>query len=57
MISIRNGGKDIYYNLSSNKKRLITIPFGQEPIDALTDFFRTDDGIEVMEMLKKKLEE
>lgn len=57
MISIRNGGKDIYYNLSSNKKRLITIPFGQEPIDALTDFFRTDDGIEVMEMFKKKLEE
>lgn len=57
MISIRNGGKDIYFNLPSNKKRLITVPFGQEPVEALADFFRTDDGIEVMQMLEKKLEE
>ena len=56
LITSRNNDKEIYYNLSSNKKRLITVPFGQSPAEALADFFKTDDGIEVMRMLEKAIE-
>jgi hypothetical protein len=56
LITSRNNDKEIYYNLSSNKKRLITVPFGQSPVEAMVDFFKTNDGIEVMQMLEKALE-
>lgn len=56
IVTSRNNDKEIYYNLSSNKKRLITVPFGQSPVEALVDFFKTDDGLEVMKTLEKKLE-
>lgn len=56
VLASRNNDKEVYYNLSTNKKRLITVPFGQKPAEALADFFKTDDGIEVMKMLQKKVE-
>lgn len=56
VVTPRNADKEIYYNLPSNKKRLITVPFGQSPAEALADFFKTDDGIEVMKTLEKKLD-
>lgn len=55
VLASRNNDKEVYYNLSTNKKRLITVPFGQKPAEALADFFKTDDGIEVMKMLQKRL--
>ena len=38
-----------------NKKKLLTVPFNEKPISALAAYFQTDDGIEIMEMLDKKL--
>lgn len=55
LLSLRNNGREIYYNLKNNKKRLLTIPFGEEPVGVLTAFFQTDEGLEAYELLKKKL--
>lgn len=57
LLSIKNKGKDIYFNLPSNKKKLISIPFGDSPIYTLATFFQTNDGVELMAMLEKKLED
>jgi hypothetical protein len=57
LLSIRNKGKDVYFNLPQNKKKLLSIPFGDTAIQALAMFFQTDDGIELMSMLENKLED
>lgn len=57
LLSLKNKKKDIYFNLPSNKKKLIGIPFGDSPIYTLASFFQTNDGIEVMTMLENKLED
>lgn len=57
LLSLKNKGKDIYFSLPSNKKKLMSIPFGESPISTLATFFQTNDGIEVMSMLENKLEE
>lgn len=57
LLILKNKGKDIYFNLSDNKKKLLTIPFGDEASSALVSFFQTDDGIEVMRTLENLLED
>ncbi len=56
LISLKNNNRDIYYNLKSNKKKIMTVPFGEEPAFMLASYFQTDDGIEVMKILQTKLE-
>jgi hypothetical protein len=57
LLILKNKGKDIYFNLSDNKKKLLTIPFGQDAVPTLVSFFQTDDGIEVMRTLENLLED
>jgi len=57
MLSTRNNGRDVFYNLKNNKKRLLIVPFGEEPASALMSFFQSDEGLEAYEMLKKKIKD
>lgn len=57
LLRLKNKGKDIYFNLPSNKKKLISIPFGETAVMSLAQFFKTDDGIELMQLLESKLED
>lgn len=55
LLTFKNKSKDIYYNLPGNKKKLISIPFGETPVYVLSSFFQTNEGVEVMTMLEGKL--
>ncbi len=39
----------------ANGKKLLTVPFDQHPYGALAQYFKTDDGIDLMKSLSKKL--
>ena len=39
----------------ANGKKIITIPFDQHPYGALAQYFKTDDGVDLMKSLTKKL--
>ena len=56
-LNLRNNGREIFYNLKNNKKRLFTVPFGEEPVSALVAFFQSDDGLEAYEFFKKKVKD
>lgn len=51
LISFRNKKKDVHFNLSDNKKRMLSIPYGKDPIEVIAGFFQSDEGLEVLEML------
>jgi hypothetical protein len=55
LLILKNKNKDIYYNLPQNKKKLLTIPFGEDPLFILTSFLQSDEGIEVLRLLENKL--
>lgn len=55
ILGFRNKKRDVHFNLDGNKKRMTTIPFGVDPIEYLSDWFKTDDGVEVLQFLEKQL--
>lgn len=55
LLTYRNKNKDVYFNLPSNKKRLLTIPFGEDPMHVIASYFKTDEGVEKLEYLEKQL--
>jgi hypothetical protein len=55
LLSARNNGKDVYYNLPNNKKKMLTIPFGEDPNFIVASFMKSDDGLEVYKLLKNKI--
>lgn len=56
LLNFRNNKKDIHFNLSDNKKRLIQVPYGESPYEFLATWFKTDEGLEVFEFLEKQLQ-
>ena len=54
LLSLRNKGRDVHYNLKNNKKRLVSIPYGENHIEYLAQFFKTDDGVEILMFLEKQ---
>lgn len=55
LLRLKNKDKDIYFNLPSNKKKLLTVPFGEEPIYILASYLQSDEGIEVLRLLENNV--
>mgnify|MGYP003669797196 CR=1 FL=1 len=55
LLSLRNKGRDVYFNLSTNKTKMLTVPYGEDPADILSSYMQTDDGIETYKLLNKML--
>jgi hypothetical protein len=56
MVTLR-GGKDIYYNLKDNKKKILTIPHGMKPEDAFASWLHSDEGTEFYQILSNMFAE
>ena len=48
--------KDVYYNLKGNKKKLLTVPYGEDPLFILASFLQSDEGLEVLRILEDKID-
>lgn len=47
--------KDVYYNIKGNKSKLLTVPYGEDPLFILASFLQSDEGLEVLRILEDKL--
>ena len=43
------------FKWAKNDRKLLTVPFDENPYSALAAWFRTDEGIEVFQVVEKKL--
>ena len=48
--------KDVYYNLKGNENKLLTVPYGEDPLFILASFLQSDEGLEVLRILESKLD-
>lgn len=54
LISVRRNG-DLWFSTPDNKKKICSTPYGQDPMDVLSSWLMTEEGIETTETLKKML--
>jgi hypothetical protein len=56
LLSFRGGNKEVWYNTPTNKKKMLTVPYGEDPYVLVAMFLKTDEGIEALKMLEHHLE-
>lgn len=56
LLAYRSNKKEIYFNLDGNKKRMLSIPYGKDPIDIIASYLQSDEGIETLKMLESYLD-
>lgn len=56
LLGFRNGNKEVWYNTPTNKKRMLIVPYGEDPYVLVSLFLKSDDGVEALKMLELHLE-
>lgn len=51
---LKNNSRDIYFNMLDNKKKLMGIPFGDQPVKLLTAYLQSDEGLDLYKVLEKR---
>lgn len=52
LLVLRNSDKEVWFNTSSNKKKMLSVPFGEEPYEMVAHFLQSDEGIDSLKMLE-----
>ena len=55
LLTLRNQNRDVYFNLPKNKKKLLTVPFGEDYAYIVASYMQSDEGLETFKLLKKYL--
>jgi hypothetical protein len=55
LLILRNGDKEVWFNTATNKKKMLSVPFGEDPFDMVAHFLQSDEGIDSLKMLEATL--
>ena len=55
LLTFRNNQKEIWFNTPTVKKRMITVPFGEDPYFSAANYLQTEEGIDALKMLENNL--
>ena len=53
LLNMSEGGRA--FTWASNNRKLMNVPFDENPYSALAAWFKTDEGVEVLQSIQKKL--
>jgi hypothetical protein len=51
------GAKDVHFNLPNNKKRMLTVPYGEDRDYIVASYLQSDEGLETFKLLEPMLED
>lgn len=52
LLALRNNDKEVWFNTATNKKKMMSIPFGDEPYEAAGSYLKSDEGLDSLKMLE-----
>lgn len=52
MLTTRRNDTEVWFSTPTNKKKMLSVPFGVSPTTAAGSFLKSDDGIEALKMLE-----
>ncbi len=55
LLVLRNGEKEVWFNTATNKKKMLSVPFGEDPYEMAAHFLQSDEGIDSLKMLEATL--
>ena len=55
LLTFRNGQKEVWFNTNSNKKKMLSVPYGEDPYTTVALFLKTEEGLDVLKMLENNL--
>jgi hypothetical protein len=55
LLILRNNDKEIWFNTGTNKKKMMSIPYGEDPYEMAGGFLQSDEGIDALRMLEATL--
>ena len=55
LLILRNGDKEVWFNTPTNKKKMLSVPYGEDPYEMAGHFLQTDEGIDSLKMLEAVL--
>jgi hypothetical protein len=55
LLILRNGEKEVWFNTATNKKKMLSVPFGEDPYEMVAHFLQSDEGIDSLKMLEAVL--
>jgi hypothetical protein len=56
VLAFRKNKSEVYFNTPTNKKRMLVIPFGDDPIHSIGSYLQSDEGLDTLSYLDKVLE-
>ena len=55
LLILRNSDKEVWFNTATNKKKMLSVPFGEDPYDMVGHFLQSDEGLDSLKMLEATL--
>lgn len=55
LLVLRNNDKEAWYNTSTNKKKMLSVPYGEDPYEMVAHFLQSDEGLDSLKMLEATL--
>jgi hypothetical protein len=55
LLTLRNNDKEVWFSTPTNRKKMVSIPFGEDPYDVAGHFLSSDEGLDALKMLETNL--
>lgn len=55
LLALRNNDREVWFNTPTNKKKMLSVPFGEDPYEMAGHFLSSDDGIDSLKMLEANI--
>jgi hypothetical protein len=52
ILTYRKSGKEVWFNTSNNKTKMLNVPFGNDANDLVVSYLKSDDGLDVLKHLE-----
>jgi len=52
LLALRNNDKEVWFNTTTNKKKMMSIAFGDDPYEATGSYLKSDEGLDSLKMLE-----
>ena len=55
LLVLRNNDKEVWFNTATNKKKMLSVPFGEDPYEMVAHHLQSDEGLDSLKMLETTL--
>lgn len=52
LLTFRNNNKEVWFSTSSNKKKMLSVPYGDDPYETVALYLQSDEGLDALKMLE-----